>query len=141
MDGLGAAASVIAVAGLAIQSIQTIKDTIDSVRNVPETLRHIRGDLGALEPLLRTLNVIQPNREQAPPGYEQLTPALKGCQDTCEKFQAQLQSWVRESSGVDNPGKLDSLSIGLLRTKEIRVWGSKLSSCKETLTLIMVANT
>ena len=62
-DPLSVTASVVGITTAALQSVQCLARTIGDIKDVPDTIKSIRADLQAVEPILRNLNeVLQGDR-------------------------------------------------------------------------------
>lgn len=55
-DPLSVIASVVGITTAVLQSVQFLAKTIGDIKDVPDTIKSIRADLQAVEPVLRNLN-------------------------------------------------------------------------------------
>lgn len=97
-DPLSVTASVVGITTVALQSVQFLAKSIDTIKNVPDTIKSIRADLQAVELVLHHLNkALQGDASQIVLS-DQIKPAVEHCNRACTTFQSLLDYWMRHST-------------------------------------------
>lgn len=141
-DPLSVAASVVGIAGAALQSIHFLVTTIDRIQDAPKVLKGITSDLKAIEPVLKDLAAgLQPG-DGSPPDNRgsNILLAAKNCQDACEDFGDQLTLWMRHSK-KDKMFWLDRWNVAFFGQTTMDIFTGNLRACKETLTIALTSET
>ena len=139
MDGLSAAASVIAVTSLAFNLAESTKKLFefwDSIQNAPEEVNDITSDLESLRNLLEQIG----HEAQHQPPNHLIESALRLCSrkiDTVRSLTADIESGFTSSRIYTR--KWSALQAVLSRKKLEKVQSS-LERMKATLILILVNN-
>lgn len=135
-DGLSVAASVVGIATVAVQSIQFLSTMIDNIKDAPDTIRNIKLDLQAVDPVLRSLyTASQNNGSQIVLGVE-VKSAVVNCNRACIDFQALLGRWMKHSS-EEKTFWMDRWRVGLFGHERIKTFKGQLSDCKSTLNMAL----
>ena len=135
-DGLSVAASVVGIATAAVQSIQFLSIMIDNIKDAPDTIRNIKLDLQAVDPVLRSLyTASQSDGSQIVLGAE-VKSAVVNCNRACTDFQAFLGHWMKHSS-EENTFWMDRWRVGLFGQERIKTFKGQLSDYKSTLTVAL----
>ena len=93
-EALGVAASAVGIATAAIQSVQFLCKTIDNIKDVPKTVKTVRVDLQAVEPILHRLDKALQNDKSQVVLRDEITPVVENCDRACTSFQAALDGWM-----------------------------------------------
>jgi hypothetical protein len=140
-DGLSAAASVVGIAVAAIQSARVLSISIDNIKNAPDTVKDIKVDLQAIEPVLRQLHTALRLDNHHILLSEEIKSALENCSGACEKFQASLEHWMKRS-GDGRTFWMDRWRFGLFRQEKVKDLKRHLADSKSTLCIALsTANT
>jgi hypothetical protein len=135
-DGLSVVASVVGIATAAVQSIQFLSITIDNIKDAPDTIRNIKLDLQAVEPVLRSLDTAsQSDGSQIVLGAE-VKSAVVNCNKACTDFQALLSRWMKHSS-EEKTFWMEGWRVGLFGQERIKTFKGQLSDCKSTLNMAL----
>lgn len=138
MDPLSITASAIGIVTFALQAVKLLNDDLHNIKNAPSMLRGASTDLNVLEPMLVALQDAGNQRQDRLARHRRMLLAVENCFDICKSFRQQLRGWSKE----DANGHLTMSSrvkLGLLGEERIKEFRGKLSDCKGTLTLILVA--
>jgi hypothetical protein len=135
-DGLSVAASVVGIATAALQSLQFLSTTIDNIKDVPDTIRNIKSDLQAVEPILRSLNTAARNDGMQIVLSVEVKSAVANCDRACTDFQALLSRWMKHSS-EEKTFWMDRWNVGLFGQERIKTFKGRLNDCKSTLTVAL----
>jgi hypothetical protein len=117
-DPLSVTASIAGIITTTVQGVALLCNTIDNIRNAPESMDKIRLELAQLTPSLTKLeSAVKENR----PGLilsDEIQGALVSCHEACIEFNASLLHWTTNSSH----GKrsfIDNFKIGVFRQARI----------------------
>ncbi|GAM44150.1 hypothetical protein TCE0_060r19549 [Talaromyces pinophilus] len=136
MDGLTIGVSVLGIATAAIQSVQFLSRTIDNIKNIPDTIKTIKVELQAVEPLLHRLNgELQRDDSQIILSYE-IRSAVFNCDRACKAFHTLLDHWMRKST-EEKTFWTDRWRIGLFGKERIMAFKGQLNDCKGTLNVAL----
>jgi hypothetical protein len=135
-EGLGVAASAVGIATAAIQSVQFLSKTIDNIRDVPKTVKSVRVDLQAVEPILHQLDKALHNDESQVVLREEIKPVVQNCDRACTSFQAALDRWTRHST-EEKTFWMDRWRVGLFGQDRITTFKGQLNDCKSTLNVAL----
>jgi hypothetical protein len=135
-DGLSFAASAVGIATLAIQSVQFLLKTIDDTRDVPETVKNIKVDLQAVEPVLRHLDTALQGDDSQILLSDEIRSAVGNCDRACTAFQKLLDHWMKHSTG-DKTFWMDRWRVGLFGQERIKTFKQQLNDCKGTLNVAL----
>jgi hypothetical protein len=135
-DTLSVAASVVAIATAALQSVQFLSTTVNNIKDAPNDVTSVRADLQAVESVLRHLDTsLQSDVSQTLPS-DQIKPALENCARACKAFQSLLDHWMRHSR-EDKTFWMDRWRVGLFGQDRIKTFKGQLNDCKATLTVAL----
>src|SRR5947208_9673826 len=135
-DPLSVTASVVGITTAALQSVQFLAKTIDTIKDVPDTIKSIRADLQAVEPVLHHLNkALQGDASQIVLS-DQIKPAVEHCNRACTTFQSLLDHWMRHST-EEKTFWMDRWRVGLFGQERIKAFKGKLNDCKGTLNIAL----
>ncbi|KAI9674004.1 MAG: hypothetical protein M1822_009581 [Bathelium mastoideum] len=135
-EGLGAAAAIVGIASAAVQSVQFLSTTVDDIKDAPDTIRNIKVDLQAIEPVLQSLEAAC-RRDDSPIDLsDEIKFAVENCSKACSNFRALLEHWMRHSSG-DKTFWLDRWRVGLFGQERIKTFKGRLSDYKNTLSVTL----
>jgi hypothetical protein len=120
---LSIVASTIAVASLAYKSTKSLIDFIDSLHDAPTLISDLRGDVQAVQNILRSIELILENRDD-----RQLSGDLrvclssahmpvKDCQAVSEEFEKKLRDWFRDSAWDRLKANFKEAKIAKFRTR------------------------
>jgi hypothetical protein len=135
-EGLGVAASAISIATAAIQSVQFLSKTIDNIKDVPKTVKSVRVDLQAVEPILHQLDKALQNDESQVVLRDEIKPVVQNCDRACTSFQAALDRWMRHST-EEKTFWMDRWRVGLFGQDRITTFKGQLNDCKSTLNVAL----
>ncbi|KUL88231.1 hypothetical protein ZTR_03996 [Talaromyces verruculosus] len=104
-DPLSITASVIAVASLAYSSSRVLFETISGIQDAPETLDHLRTDVGILYETIHHLHQWLAGGERTDATLSQaqksnlceIEPSLVACRIACDAFKAKIDRLLRHS--------------------------------------------
>ncbi|KAF9763199.1 hypothetical protein IL306_003217, partial [Fusarium sp. DS 682] len=107
-DPLSVTASVAGILTTTIQGVTLLCNTIDNVRNAPESINGIRLQLQQLKLPLDRLDTEIRGNETGLMLVPEIEGALASCQNACAEFNDSLLHWTRHSSDgkksfIDNP--------------------------------------
>lgn len=138
-DPLSITASVVGITTAAIGSVKFLRTTIGDIKDVPTTLRNIRPDLQAIEPVLQKL-LTELEREDS---QMLLTDAIKGavenCNSACSMFKEKLDHWMRHATKYKAfwAEWTDRARVGIFEQGTIDVFKGRLNDCKSTLNVAL----
>ena len=139
-DGLSIVGSVVGIATAVVQSIQFLIATIDNIKDAPDTIRNIKLDLQAVEPVLRNLSTAAQSDGTQITLSAEVRSATENCSRACTAFQSLLDHWMRHST----EGKtfwMDRWRVGLFGQEKIKTFKGQLNDCKSTLTVALSTST
>jgi hypothetical protein len=139
-DPLSIAASVVGLATAALQTVQFLSKTIDNIRDAPDTIKNVRIDLQAIEPVLRNLSTALQGNDKEILTSDQIKPAVENCERACTAFQSMLDHWMRHST-KDKTFWVDRWRVGLFGQERIKTFKGQLNDCKGTLTVALSTTT
>ncbi|KAK8023724.1 hypothetical protein PG993_011790 [Apiospora rasikravindrae] len=149
MDPLSITGSVIAVAGLAVQSAQAATKAIDGLQEAPQVISHSRVLLSGTEDTLRALDgVLRSNSSNTTTASThlgavlrdiRLQRALDSTKSLCDRFTAAISQYTAHSTGPAL-SKRDRLNVGL-HASEIARFNRQLNGCQDTITVAVTAVT
>lgn len=120
-EALGIAASAISVAQLTWTSCKRLNNIIRGIRDAPETLKSLEGDLTTLVQILESLeNKLEPSQSAPFPTSQQhfldaLIWALQGCHNVCIEFTAKISGFTSHSDAV-RMSKMDRIRFHFKET-------------------------
>lgn len=135
-DGLSVAASIVGIATTAIQSVQFLSKTIDNIKDVPDTVKNIKVELQAVEPVLRHLNTALQGDDSQILLSDEIKSAVENCDRACTAFQKLLDHWMRHSTG-DKTFWMDRWRVGLFGQDRIKTFKGQLNDSKGTLSVAL----
>lgn len=105
-DPLSITASVIAVANLAYSSSKVLFETISGIRDAPESLHHLKTDIGILYNTIYHLHQWLAKGERTDATLSQaqksnlreIEPSLAACRTACDAFKAKIDQLLRHST-------------------------------------------
>ena len=89
-DPLNLTASLVGVTTAAAHSVAIFSRTISNIKDAPETIKSVRLDLRAIEPILNNLNAGLQNNNASQLPITDLNLALLNCNRTCTAFRERL---------------------------------------------------
>jgi len=142
MDPLSITASVITVAGLAVSSSKLLYETLQSIRDAPETLRNLRSEVQVLQQTILSFQqgveqdrAIGTRSEAQELVLNELKPALQACHECCEKLNGRIVKLL--SNSKDGHISLRDKIKLQFQDKEIEASRALLASFKSTLTITL----
>lgn len=102
-EPLSITASTIAIATLAYESTKSLTDFIDSLKNAPKLISDLKGDVSAVQGVIRSLETMLENRDDRNLPAELrvcLSSAkvpLEDCQAVSKDFELKLKVWFHDS--------------------------------------------
>jgi hypothetical protein len=138
-EGLGIAASVIALAGLAYSSSKSLYETISGIHDAPKILKaDIETLYQTIHSLEQELNKQDSNAalsEAQKSNLHEIESTLKACCSTCDALKDQLDRLTRHSK--DSHTNLWDRFKLRFREKEIGACQARLDGCKSTLAIAL----
>lgn len=140
-DPVGLTASIIAIADLAYQSCKTLYELLDGIRNAPKTVQRLNKDLSALQTLLKSIRstMEESSEDSFSDGVkqclEEATPALAGCEKTCDEFAKKI-SKITSHSGEHHTSARDRIKLQF-QEKDMSVFRYQIGSYKATLNIAL----
>ncbi|KAJ0415416.1 hypothetical protein BJY00DRAFT_293548 [Aspergillus carlsbadensis] len=135
VDGLSVAASVVGLATAALQSLQFLYTTIGNLKDVPQTIANIKGDLQSLQAVLEKLQ--QTLKEDASLVLNDVViQTVQDCDSACKSFQAVIARWMRHST-EEKTFWADRWRVGLFGLQKIAAFQGRLGDCKMTITVAL----
>jgi hypothetical protein len=135
-EALGVAASAVGIATAAIQSVQFLSKTIDNIKDGPDTVKNVRFDLQAVEPILRQLDAALQSGDSQVVLSDEIKSAVNNCDRACTAFQALLARWMRHST-EEKTFWMDRWRVGLFGQERIQTFKGQLNDCKGTLSMAL----
>ncbi len=135
-DPLSVTASVVGIATSALMSLQFLSTTIDNIKDAPDTIRNIKSDLLAVEPVLRSLDTAARSDGTQIVLSGEVKSAIVNCDRACTDFQALLGRWMKHSS-EEKTFWVDRWRVGLFGQERIKAFQGRLNDCKSTLTVAL----
>src|ERR1700748_1521779 len=94
-EALGAAASVIAIAGLAYSSSKLLYEVISEIQDAPKVLLDLNQDIDSLNQILVSLKSnLDSNDSKLSKSQiaclQKATPTLQACEQTCKDFKTKI---------------------------------------------------
>jgi hypothetical protein len=130
----------VGIATAAVQSIQFLSTTIDNIKDAPDTIRNIKLDLQAVEPVLRNLSMAAQNDDSQMVLSTEVRSAVENCSRACTAFQSLIDRWMKHST-EDKTFWMDRWRVGLFGQEKIKTFKSQLNDCKGTLTVALSTST
>lgn len=115
MDGVSGAASVIAVASIALQSTKVIYEAVTGIKNGPSQVQDLASALRNLQQVLQRIAGLSRDQTQA-----QLTE-LKKFAETCAKDVQSIEIRLSKLSGGGKVEKAWKMVKTYLQTKDLEV--------------------
>jgi chromosome segregation ATPase len=138
-EGLGIAASVIALARLAYSSSKSLYQTISGIHDAPQILK------ADIETLYQTIHSLKQElkkqdsnaalSEAQKSNLREIEPTLKACCNTCDAFKAQLDRLTRHSK--DSHTSLWDRFKLQFQEREIGACQAQLDGCKSMLAIAL----
>jgi hypothetical protein len=97
-DPLSVVASIVGITTAALQTLQFLSHSIDSIKDVPDTIKSVKADLQAVEPVLRSVHTALERDDKQIFLSDQIKPAVENCNRACTAFQTDLDHWMRHST-------------------------------------------
>jgi hypothetical protein len=135
-DPLSVVASVVGITTAALQTVQFLSQTIDNIKDVPDTIKSVRADLQAVEPVLCNLHTALQRDDKQIVLSDQIQPAVENCNRACTAFQSVLDRWMRHST-ADKIFWMDRWNVGLFGQDRIKTFKGQLNDCKGTLSVAL----
>lgn len=142
-DPLSIFASVLAIAGAAIQSSKALFELVDDIREGPEEIRSISRDAHSFYSVVFSLNTtlgdakireIISGDDAMLEMIGNLTSPLSNCEAVLAKLMIKMQKQLRlGSDGRDNRMRLTNVKWGLFTKSEVRGLQLRLEAAKSTL--------
>jgi hypothetical protein len=134
MDGVSAAASIVALLVPAAHAARTLLDDINKVLGAPEAITSIAQDIESLKKALAALDTVPPADLDllGPEVVTEIKSALNLCNQACLKFIADLRRWTKH---LDD-GKLswlEKVKVGFFKQKRINALSAQLQNWKITI--------
>tara|TARA_R110002003_G_scaffold1184_5_gene22604 strand:- start:11063 stop:11626 length:564 start_codon:yes stop_codon:yes gene_type:complete len=136
MDPLTITASVVGITTAALQSVQFLVQTIDKIKEAPDTIKGVSTDLRVIQPVLQSLIRIVQDSPSEIVLSEQIKHAVENCERACGTFHSQVKHW-REHSTEDKMFWIDRWKVGLFGLERIKTFRGQLSDCKGTLSVAL----
>jgi hypothetical protein len=136
MDPLTITASVVGITTAALQSVQFLVQTIDKIKEAPDTIKGVSTDLRVIQPVLQSLVRIVQDSPSEIVLSEQIKHAVENCERACGTFHLQVKHW-REHSTEDKMFWIDRWKVGLFGLERIKTFRGQLSDCKGTLSVAL----
>ncbi|KAK3177894.1 hypothetical protein OEA41_000026 [Lepraria neglecta] len=139
IEPVGFTASVVGITTAAIGSIKFLYTTIGDIKDVPTTLRNIKSDLKALEPVLQKL-LTELEREDS---QVLLTNTIKGAVENYNSaystFKERLDHWIRHATKYKTfwAEWTDRVRVGIFEQGTINVFKGRLNDYKSTLNIAL----
>jgi hypothetical protein len=135
-DPLSVVASVVGITTAALQTVQFLSQTIDNTKDVPDTIKSVRADLQAVEPVLHNLHTALQRDDSQIVLSDQIKPAVENCNRACTAFQSVLAQWMRRST-EDKIFWTNRWRVGLFGQDRIKTFKGQLNDCKGTLSVAL----
>jgi hypothetical protein len=129
MAGLAAAAGIIGITNVAIQSIKSLYDVVQSYRDVPSELERFRCELASLQGNLNGLQFLQQADEQTRAEVKEtgVGQAINSCCEACDQFKLKLATWIKHGQDsfrdkvriLRNRKSIDKYSIKIWTTARL----------------------
>ncbi|KAJ4350308.1 uncharacterized protein N0V89_008929 [Didymosphaeria variabile] len=120
VDPLSITVSVVGITTAALQSIQFLIQTIDKIKDDPDTIKGVSTDLHVIQPVLQNLVKLAQDNSSPIILSEQITHA----------------HWL-ERSTEDKIFWIDRWRVGLFGLERIKTFRAQLSDCKGTLSIAL----
>jgi hypothetical protein len=120
---LSVTASTIAIATPAYNSTKSLIDFIDSLKNAPKLISDLKGDVSAVQSVIRSLETMLENRNDTSLSAEFrvcLSSAkipLEDCQTVSKDFKLKLKDWFLDSNGDRYKANSEKDHIEKFRTR------------------------
>ncbi|KAH7186153.1 uncharacterized protein B0J16DRAFT_305812 [Fusarium flagelliforme] len=137
-DPLSITASIVGIIAATSQGIELLSNTIQNIRNAPESIKSIQTGIQQLKPLLTKLEFGIKEEPTELILSTEIRDALGTCNRACTEFNVSLTHWTRHSSG-EKTSVLDNAKIGIFRQGRIRVLNEQL--CQSIKILNVTLNT
>jgi hypothetical protein len=127
--------TVAGVAGLTLQSVKSLIEDIQAIKDTPEAIQELKQGLLTVDDVLQALEAgtrgssLQHLSAEAKAA---LAAALNNCKQACNKFQAKLKKWTRHSTD-DKVHWWDRVRVGLFAERDIELLRRQLEQCKVTI--------
>jgi hypothetical protein len=134
-EPLSVTASTIAIATLAYNSIKSLINFIDSLKNAPKLISDLKGDVSAVQGVIRSLETMLENRDDRSLPAELrvcLSSAkipLEDCQAVSKVFEQKLKDWFHDT-------KWDKYKADF-KEKQIERFRTRMRDTRDTLHLAL----
>jgi hypothetical protein len=136
-DPLSIAASIVGIAVPALRGVRLLLDGLEKLSDAPMTVENLKGEVLLVEAAIDSLSAITEAQWQAlgTSIFDKSKTTLISCQESCEKFAADLLGWTRHSGG----GKLswrDRALVGFFKQNRIEAMAVQLHRYQGSLNLV-----
>jgi len=136
-DPLSIAASIVGITVPALHGARLLLDDLEKLSDAPETVKDLKGEVRLVEAAIGSFSTITEAQWQAlgTSIVDQSKTTLITCQESCEKFKADLSGWTRHSSN----GKLswrDRALVGFFKQNQIEAMSVQLHRYQGCLNLV-----
>jgi hypothetical protein len=136
MDPLSITAAVVGITTAALQSVQFLVQTIDNIKEAPDTIKGVNTDLRVVQPVLQSLISTVQHSSSEIVLSKQIEHAVANCERACRTFQLQVEHWMKHST-EDKMFWMDRWKVGLFGLERIKTFRAQLSDCKGTLSIAL----
>lgn len=133
-EPLSTAAGVVGIVVPVMHGARLLLDDINKIREVPTTLAELKKDLEGVDLATGALKVVELSELRSLGVAEELLSAIKTCDEACENFRKDLQSWTKHSK-EGKLSRLDRITLGFFKDENIKSLSTRLQNSKTTLTL------
>lgn len=142
-DPLSVAASVIAIASLAVNGTKTLLKDLTIIADAPKTIQNLKTDLAAINDALSSLQDIT-DAEWTILGDQvayKTKEAIDTYRDAYTTFHRKLLHWTRHSMQIEGKQQKlvprDRISLGLFKEGQINAMTDHIQACKNSLILVV----
>jgi hypothetical protein len=143
-DPLSVTAGVIGVATFALHSIRSLVDAIDSIRNAPDAVTNLSGDLKTTAGIVGNLHAklashtLEPALEKSINENGSLRSAFQSCSEDCARFKDVVATWMKHSS-AEKTAWQDRVKLGLFGEKKIQNFARRLAQSGAAVNLALTS--
>lgn len=124
--------SIVSVVVIAIKTIHTTKDYVETICRAPRSVSALAADLADIETLLRQLGQIaQDERAEDSEMQQILSPPIASCESAVNELRKLIDPYVKTSGGLK---AWKRISFGF-KESDVHLMSMKLGNCKQNLTL------
>ncbi|KAI1069424.1 hypothetical protein LB507_008616 [Fusarium sp. FIESC RH6] len=135
-DPLSMTASIIGIIGVTGQGIGFLSDTIQNIRNAPDSIKMIQTGLQQLKPLLVKLEFTIKEEPTELLLCSEIRDALESCNRACTEFNVSLTHRTRHSRD-DKTSIFDNAKIGVFRQGRMRLLNEQVSQSIKILNVTL----